>query len=133
MVELGFCAKTAEIWLLVGNIVNIIKIVIPILIIVLACIDFGKAVVSSDEKEIKKSSGTLIKRVIAGVVIFFIPTIVGLCFGLVGSFSDNEADYNICKTCVTSPSKCDTSSALEPSNAADSTPSAGDATTPSIN
>ena len=99
---IGFCSNTANIWSVVGYFVLIIKIVIPLLLIVLGMIDLGKAVISSDEKAIKSSTNILIKRFIAAVVIFFIPTIVNAVFSVLEVMGDTEkADYNICVKCVT--------------------------------
>lgn len=60
----------------------IIQIGIPILLIVMGSIDLGKAVMSSDDKEIKGATGKLIKRAIAAVAVFFVSTIVSLLMGL---------------------------------------------------
>ena len=99
-----FCQDTSNIWQLVGYVVYIIKIVIPLILIVLGMIDLGKAVISSDEKAINKAVGSLIKRFIAAVVVFFVPTIVNAIFGLIGLISDTtKADYNKCVECITSP------------------------------
>lgn len=113
-----FCTETAEIWQLVGRIVTILKIVIPLIIVLLAIFDLGKAAVSSDEKEMKGAFSTLLRRIIAGVVIFFIPTLITLAFTLIGDFSEDiETDYRVCSECVSDPSNCDVDSAtgsLEP-------------------
>ncbi len=95
-----FCADTIEIWKLVGSVVTILKIAIPIIIIVMAIVDLGKAAVSNDDKEMNNAFKKLLRRVIAGVVIFFIPTIVNLAFNLVGEFSSAENDYGVCSACV---------------------------------
>lgn len=60
----------------------ILQIGIPILLIVMGSIDLGKAVLSSDDKEIKGATGKLIKRCIAAVAVFFVVTIVSLIMGL---------------------------------------------------
>ena len=60
----------------------IIQIGIPILLIVMGSIDLGKAVMSSDDKEIKGATGKLIKRAIAAVAVFFVTTIVTLLMNL---------------------------------------------------
>lgn len=60
----------------------IIQIGIPIILIVMGSIDLGKAVLSSDDKEIKGATSKLIKRAIAAVAIFFVTTIVSLLMGL---------------------------------------------------
>ncbi len=63
----------------------IIQIGIPIILIIMGSIDLGKAVLSSDDKEIKGATGKLIKRAIAAVAVFFIATIVSLLMGLFSS------------------------------------------------
>ena len=50
----------------------IIQIGIPIILIIMGSIDLGKAVMSSDDKEIKGATSKLIKRVIMAVAIFFV-------------------------------------------------------------
>ncbi|MEG1987212.1 MAG: hypothetical protein RR047_01975, partial [Bacilli bacterium] len=67
----------------------IIQIGIPIILIIMGSIDLGKAVLSSDDKEIKAATGKLIKRAIAAVAVFFVSTIVSL---LMGMFQGNETD-----------------------------------------
>ena len=76
-------------------------------------IDLGKAVVSSDEKAIQKSAKTLLIRVLAGILIFFVPTIVGLIFGLVTNFNNEvRTKWEICKSCVVSPTSNTCSAAV---------------------
>ena len=68
----------------------IIQIGIPILLILMGTIDLGKAVLSSDDKEIKAATGKLIKRAIAAVAVFFVATIVSLVMGMFGSSGADE-------------------------------------------
>lgn len=106
----GFCSQTANIWQVLGYVVMIFKIVIPLLLIVLGMVDLGKAVVSSDDKAISKSVSMLIKRFIAAIIVFFIPTIVSALFNALSIMSSEEqADYNTCVQCVTNVGSCDTS------------------------
>ena len=108
----GFCSDTSNIWHVLGYVVTVIKIVIPLILIVLGMVDLGKAVVSSDDKQISKSVTALIKRFIAAVVVFFVPTIVSALFNALAIMNDTEkADYNICVQCVTG-GDCDTTTAL---------------------
>lgn len=101
-----FCTQTADILSFVGWVVTLIKIAIPILIIIFGILDFGKAVTGGDDKTIKASMKTLGIRVIAGLVIFFIPSIVLCVFGLVNSYSSMTADFGVCQTCILSPWNC---------------------------
>lgn len=106
----GFCANSANIWQTLGYILMVFKIVIPIILIVFGMIDLGKAVVASKDDEIKKATKSLAMRAIASIVIFFIPTLVGIVMGLVGTFGTIQDDFQICKTCIADPTDddCDT-------------------------
>ena len=99
----SICTSLSPIWQIIGWVLWVFKIVIPIVIIVFGMIDLGKAVVASKDDEIKKSVKSLVMRAIAGVIIFFIPTLVGAIFGLVGEFNDNRDEYNVCQQCISSP------------------------------
>lgn len=101
-----YCGKLKEPLKFIGNIVLIVKILIPIIIIGFGMIDFFKAIVGSKDDEIKKSSRSLIFRCVAGVVIFFIPTIVSLIFSLVDSFANIEGEFNACQKCVLNVREC---------------------------
>lgn len=77
--------------LIKNGVMPIFQIGIPILLIVFGSIDLGKAVMSSDDKEIKGATGKLIKRAIAAVVIFFIPFLVNLVMNIAANSSEGEA------------------------------------------
>ena len=80
----------------------LIQIGIPILLIVFGTIDLGKAVISSDDKEVKQAQGRLIKRCIYAVVIFFMVTLVSIVMGLVGTANDSsvsKSDANSWASC----------------------------------
>ena len=100
-----FCANTANLWQIVGYVLLVFKIVIPILLIIFGMMDLGRAVVGSKDDEIKKATKTLAFRAVAAVVIFFIPTIVGMVLNLVSNFNDSgaKADYDTCRICITNP------------------------------
>lgn len=89
---------------LTSTLVNLVKIFIPILLIVFGMIDMGKAVISNDEKEMKSAQGTLIKRLIYAVVIFFIVAIVQFLVGVLsgtGTQTGENAgsEYPSCINC----------------------------------
>lgn len=102
--EQGFCYATANIWQIVGYVLLVFKIAIPLLLIIFGMIDLGKAVIASKEDEIKKATGSLVRRAIAAVVIFLLPTIISFIMTIIGGFNDEaKADFGICKDCITSP------------------------------
>lgn len=102
----GFCTDTKDVWRFVGWVVNIVKIVIPVILIVLAIIAFGKAVISDDDKEIKTAVSSLIKKFIIAVLIFFIPQIVLGLFGAIHAADETLNDSRVCINCVNHPNKC---------------------------
>ena len=63
----------------------LIQIGIPIILIIFGAIDLGKAVMSSDDKEIKGATSKLIKRAVAAVAVFFVATLVSLIMNMLGS------------------------------------------------
>ena len=108
VLETTFCEDSASIWQLLGHVVNIVKIVIPIIIILLAILDLGKAVMAGKEDDIKSAQKLLIKRLIYGVIIFFVVTIVQTIFNLIGQNiydpDSPDADADVCMICVSDPS-----------------------------
>lgn len=101
-----YCGKLKEPLKFVGNIIVIVKIAIPIIIIAYGMMDFFKAVVGSKDDEIKKSMKSLLYRVIAGVIIFLIPTLVSVVFSLIDSWVDIKGEFNACQKCVLNVKEC---------------------------
>ena len=104
----SFCTNTAGLLKFIGWAVTIIKIAIPLLIIIFGILDFGKAVTGGDDKTIKASLKTVGIRIIAGLVIFFIPSVVVWIFSLVSDYKDgkNNANFAQCETCILTPWDC---------------------------
>ncbi len=72
----------------------IIWIGIPIILILLGTIDLGKAVISSDEKEVKAAQSRLIKRCIYAVLVFFVATIVSVLMNIIATGTNEEDATN---------------------------------------
>lgn len=86
MVDLGqACSDLAPIINLLKNVIRLLQWGIPFILILFGMIDLGKAVMAGKEDEMKKSTSTLIKRVIYAVAVFLVVTIVTFVMGLVGS------------------------------------------------
>lgn len=84
---------------LVRNLYNLVKLLVPVIIIIMGMIDLLKAVMASDEKKMAEATPKLIKKLIAGVTIFLIFTIVQFVFkNLLGR---NDALSNSLFDCVT--------------------------------
>lgn len=75
----------------------LVQIVIPIGLIIYGTIDLGKAVIASDEKEVKAAQSRLIKRFIYAALIFFVTTLVSALMGIVAT--GGEGDTNSWSDC----------------------------------
>jgi len=100
---MDICNDMPRVFAFIGYLILIFQIAVPIIIVILGTIDLSKAMMSGKVEEIKKHQTMLIKRIIIGVVIFFIPVIVYFVIGLAGG--DNVRD-NRCFSCVSDPRRC---------------------------
>ncbi len=73
------------------------QIGIPIVLIIYGTIDLGKAVIASDEKEIKAAQSRLIKRFIYAAMVFFVTTLVSVLMNMVSK--GGEGDTTSWKSC----------------------------------
>ena len=97
----GFNNVPYKIISFIGNIINTIKIIVPILLIIMGIVDMAKAVVSNDDKKMKESTKTFIKRTIYAVLVFFVIAIVQFVFKtLEKSMADKENDLLSCVSCI---------------------------------
>ena len=105
-----FCTGAVQgVFTTIGWIFFFAKIIIPIILIIFGSIDLGKAVVASKDDEIKKSVKTLIIRAIAGIIIFFIPTILSLIVEVIGGddiYNEYSGTFARCTYCMFHPSEC---------------------------
>lgn len=75
---------TAEALDLISEILNYFRILGPVALIVLTGVDFGSAVLSQDNDNIKKATGKVTKRALATAALFFVPTFVRVAINLPG-------------------------------------------------
>lgn len=74
-------------WLL-QQLLNYVKILGPILVVILSSLDFAKAIVASDDDNMKKSERKLMIRLILAVALFLIPTLVSVLLNVFGITTD---------------------------------------------
>ena len=100
-----FCSNEGVLTLfsILGIGVTAIKIAIPIILIIMGMLDMGKAVTSGKDDEIKKELVVFLKRAIAAILVFFIPSLVGLIMQIVNnSLTDSNAcGYSQCVSKLT--------------------------------
>ena len=76
----------------IRSILTLIQIVVPIILIIVGAFDLAKAVMGSDEKEIKAATQKLIKRAIAAVAVFFLGTAVHVIMHYVSEAKDGQEE-----------------------------------------
>ena len=79
----------------IKNIYNIIRFLVPVIIIVLSVIDFAGVVISGEDDKMEKAKKKFVIRIIVGIVILFIPIILELILKIAGILESNEKLYDI--------------------------------------
>lgn len=91
MSQTTVCGNLAPLLRLVGYVVTIFKIAIPLLLIVFGMLDIGKSVVASKPDEVTKNLKSFAMRCVGAVLIFFIPSIVGVVLDAVAATEKNSS------------------------------------------
>ena len=91
---------------LVGIFVTIIKIVAPIVIIVMGMFDLSKAVIEGKDDSIKKQAISFLRRSIACILIFFVPTIMLALFHYIDGWDNVKGQFSTCIDCILGSNKC---------------------------
>lgn len=104
----AFCQReeTKGAFRVIGWAIFIIKILIPIILIVVGTIDIGKAIIGSKDDDLKKAIKTLAIRVIAGIVIFFIPSILNFVLKIFNGndiYNETSGSFGYCTHCMLEP------------------------------
>jgi len=100
-------STTLLVFQIIGYIIIIIKILVPIILIILGSVDLAKASISGDDKALKDATIQFVKRVLIGLIIFFIPTILDFFLGLVNGVNETAKKYEGCTDCILNPTDTD--------------------------
>lgn len=92
------CNTLEPIMTLVGYVIYGIKVVVPVILIVMGMIDLTRAIMQKDDSEIKKAQVSLVKKLVVGVCVYLVITIVGLIMQLI-----NADGYENCVNCAFDP------------------------------
>ena len=110
-------SKSLKIFQVIGYLILIAKIIAPIILIILASITFAKAALSNDDRATMEAAVTFGKKVLIGLIIFFVPTILDFGLSLISGVSDTMKKFKPCTACILSPND---SSRCSPRNLQDS-------------
>lgn len=96
----NFCTNSGvkTVLKLIGYVVQALRWLIPIIIIVLGIFDFSKAAISSDDKALASATSSLAKRVISGIIIFILPSVVNAILNFIGL--NTRSNFEECTSLV---------------------------------
>ena len=104
--ELRFCeyGGVLRTFKILGMCINIIKIVVPLIIIGTAMVSIFKTVTSGKADDLKASFSLIVKKLIAGLIIFVLPTALDFAFDTLLEYDDSE--YIACTNCLFDTEDC---------------------------
>lgn len=94
MYFLDNCGGLGPIIDLVKRVLGVAFVLIGVVLVVLIIIDIAKAIIASEEKEVKGYQKAAIRRVIYFVVMFFVVTLVTAVTNLLGNTQGIEGATN---------------------------------------
>ena len=90
----------------VGYIIMFIKLFVPLIIIVQGVFIFYNGVKAGKEDELKKCVQTLGKRILVGIIIMLLPTIIDITLSTVKDWTYYQGEYETCTECLFHPNNC---------------------------
>lgn len=99
-----YCTGLKSGFRIIGEVVFIVKILVPIVVIGLAAVDFIKVIPLKED--IGKPLKRILMRIILGILVFFIPSFLDFGLSLVDSWSNYALDYNDCVKCILNVKEC---------------------------
>ena len=76
---------------LIKNILEVLRIVVPIGLIVMTSLDIAKKVINPEDKDGQKK---IMNRALAALIVFFIPTMIKLVFRFIDIGKQSSGSYD---------------------------------------
>lgn len=96
-VSLGICDdQTLFVFQVARLVIRIIQVAVPFALIIWGSLDFFKAVIAGDEKEMKQKRKPFVQRLIAAVIILLLPSIVNVIMKALAS--NSQSNFATCWT-----------------------------------
>lgn len=104
--KLNFCqyGGTRRTFKILGLAINIIKIIVPLILIITGVITLSKTIFTGKDDDLKSSALTLVKKAVAGVIIFLLPTALDYAFDTLVGYDDSS--FTACTECMLNPDNC---------------------------
>ncbi len=96
-IKLYVCKEeTLFIFQIARLVIRFLQIAVPFALIIWGSLDFFKAVVAGDDKEIKQKRKPFVQRLIAAIIILLLPMLVDIIMKTIAS--NTETDFATCWT-----------------------------------
>lgn len=89
---------------IIGTIINIAKIMVPLIIIITGMISVANVVMSGKDDELKDKFKQLVRQMIAGLLIFVLPTIIDFAIDNMVGYKDTG--FSQCSNCLLDTKSC---------------------------
>ena len=96
------CLNSVRAWRLVGIFLLVVRIVVPLIIIITGIFPVFSALIKGTADDSIKSIKTIGKKLLAGLVVFYIPSLITSFVNLVVN-NDEPKDVFVCTTCLEDP------------------------------
>ena len=113
MFLVSFCQETVNAWKLAGILVLIVRVMVPIVIIITCLVPFLDALIKGDSKTLFDSGKTMFKKIFAGLIVFFIPTIISTTVNILVNSDYVNEEVKVCSVCLDKPNGDECNSAVE--------------------
>ncbi len=74
---------------------NIIRIVVPLVLIIIGMVDMARAMIAKNQDEVKKAQQLLVKKAIAGAIVFLLLSLILWSVDILSSTSETDKDKGI--------------------------------------
>ena len=105
----NFCSEPSikKVLKFFGFMILILKFLVPIIIIVKGMFLFYNAMVKGGTDDLSKNAKELGIKIVIGLLVFFIPSLLEGILGLYNGFSSVKSEYTDCAECLLDPvNKC---------------------------
>lgn len=90
-ISTDFCSgDTLFIFQIAHTVIKVLQIAVPFALIIWGSLDFFKAVIAGDDKEMKQKRKPFIQRVIAALIVLLLPTIVNVIMKNIAKNANNN-------------------------------------------
>lgn len=90
---------------MLGILLNMIKIIVPLIIILSSMASFFGIILSGKIEDLKTKTMQLIKNVVAGLIIFFLPSVINFTIESLVNHPE-DATFMACTTCMLDTDHC---------------------------